>query len=181
MIPLSPVQSSPDEPELPDYSRLASTLRDNSNSDKQDNINITPSSNTRPQKNQTTSRITRVGDTAQWTQSLAIRIECETIRRNHARRNIKFHCTVCKEITGPNSWRYREFLSNQQLRQHQGGKAHAKELRKKNFRENNYYCKVCKKHSTGPSAKHNYNKHIESRSHRRNQNNKHYKNSNIHK
>lgn len=67
------------------------------------------------------SEIIKIVDMPEWTQSAAIRIESEATRRNSRKHNIKVYCNVYKEVTGPNTWRYREFISESLLHQQEAG------------------------------------------------------------
>lgn len=85
------------------------------------------------------SRITSVKETSNWTQT-ATRIENKALRGNRLLRNINFYCNFCEVVTRPNTWRYREFISEQQLGQQEGRKLNCKEFRNRNVLDNNYYC-----------------------------------------
>lgn len=100
-------------------------------------------------------------------QSAAIRIEDQSLRAQRTSTTRAVKCTVCKIQTSNNTWTYRSFVNLSQLRIHQGGKSHLKELRKQNKVLNSYFCQICNLSFRGPSAKNNFDTHKLGKRHRR--------------
>ena len=111
----------------------------------------------------------RVEITPRWTDSAAIRIRDEAIRKHRKKKKSFAYCKVCKVKVGQaNDFRYRRFVNTEQLRQHEGGKEHLRQIRKQNEANQKYYCKVCNKPFSGPTGQHSYETHLLGRRHRTN-------------